>query len=102
MINQKGDSMEQYEQSDTDQSASNTNRNNMINLRAQVMPHIMELKWENQTLRLPNPEYVEKLHRMCERMHTELTQMRMQHAQLQQQHAQLVRVVQQLQNQLQG
>jgi hypothetical protein len=94
--------MEQYAQSDAEQTVSHPNTSHMLNLKAQVMPHVVELKWENQMLRLPNPEYVEKLHRMCEQLHTELTQIRTQHVQLQQQHAQLVRVVQQLQNQLQG
>jgi hypothetical protein len=71
-------------------------------LQAQVMPEIVELKWENKVLRVPNPEYVRQLAKTCAQQATDLQQMKDRQISMQTQIQQLQRVVQQLQNSLLG
>lgn len=71
-------------------------------LQAQVMPDIVELKWDNKILRVANPEYVRKLAQSHEMQRNEIQQMKERHQQLQQQVQQLQRVIQQLTNTISG
>ena len=73
-----------------------------MGLQAQVMPDIVELKWDNKILRVANPEYVRKLAQSHEMQRNEIQQMKERHQQLQQQVQQLQRVIQQLTNTLSG
>ena len=59
---------------------------------------IVELKWENKVLRVPNPEHVRQLARTCAQQAQDLQQLKDRQISMQQQIAQLQRVVQQLQN----
>jgi len=67
-------------------------------LQAQVLPEIVELKWENKVLRVPNPEHVRQLARTCAQQAQDLQQLKDRQISMQQQIQQLQRVVQQLQN----
>lgn len=74
----------------------------VLGLQAQVMPDLVELKWDNKILRVANPEYVRKLAQSHEMQRNEIQQMKERHQQLQQQVQQLQRVVQQLTNTISG
>lgn len=91
--------MDQYAQSD--QSLTPTQPKS-TQLQAQVLPEIVELKWENKVLRVPNPEHVRQLARVCANQATEIQQLKERQIQMQQQIQQLQRVVQQIQNHMAG
>jgi uncharacterized protein YlxW (UPF0749 family) len=74
----------------------------VLGLQAQVLPDMVELKWDNKILRVANPEYVRKLAQAHDTQRNELQQLKERHQQLQQQVQQLQRVVQQLTNTISG
>ena len=71
-------------------------------LQAQVLPEIVELKWENKVLRVPNPEHVRQLAKTCAQQATDIQQLKERQISMQQQIQQLQRVVQQIQNSIVG
>lgn len=91
--------MDQYAQQENDVIQVPTN---VLGLQAQVLPELVELKWDNKILRVANPEYVRKLAQSHEIQRNEIQQMKERHQQLQQQVQQLQRVVQQLTNMMSG
>jgi uncharacterized protein YlxW (UPF0749 family) len=91
--------MDQYAQQETDTPQVIPPA---LGLQAQVMPDMVELKWDNKILRVANPEYVRKLAQSHEMQRNEIQQLKERHQQLQQQVSQLQRVVQQLTNTISG
>ena len=71
-------------------------------LQAQVMPQVIELKWENKVLRVPNPDHVRQLAQTCVQQAVEIQQLKERQLSMQNQIQQLQKVVQQLQNMIQG
>ncbi len=91
--------MDQYAQQENDVMQVPAH---VLGLQAQVLPELVELKWDNKILRVANPEYVRKLAQSHEIQRNEIQQMKERHQQLQQQVQQLQRVVQQLTNMMSG
>lgn len=89
--------MEQYisSQEEADPKANHLASTSLL---AQVSPNYVDLQWEDKKLKLPNPEYVDRIARMYEQLYLELQQLKTQHNQLQQKHAQLLKTVQQIQD----
>lgn len=91
--------MDQYAQ-DTPQGVMP--KINTMPLQAQVLPQVIELKWENQILRVPNPAHVSQLTQTCAQQAVEIQQLKERQISMQTQIQQLQRAIQQLQNMWSG
>lgn len=69
-----------------------------LDLKAQVTPQFVELNWNNQILRVPNPAHVAQLHNLCRDQALEIQQLKEKHVSMQQQIQALQRAVAQIQN----
>jgi hypothetical protein len=91
--------MDQYNQ-DAQQAVASAPM--ALGLQAQVLPHVVELKWDNKTLRVTNPEHVRQLSQLVDSQKLEIQQLKERHQQLHVQVQQLQRMVQQLTNTISG
>ncbi len=73
-----------------------------VSLQAQVLPSVIELKWENKVLRVPNPEHVRQLAQTCAQQAVEIQQLKDKQISMQNHIQQMQRAIQQLQNMMVG
>ncbi len=68
----------------------------------QLQPSVIELKWENKVLRVPNPEHVRQLAQTCAQQAVEIQQLKDKQISMQNHIQQMQRAIQQLQNMMVG